>query len=203
MPGWQQTVKRGLDIALSALGLVVLAVPFGFIALAIKRDSYGPVFFRHPRVGRYGRQFVPLKLRTMIEGAIDQGLGTTVTEDDARLTRVGAFLRRWALDEMPQLWNVLNGQMSLVGPRPTFAYQVEHYDEFQRRRLEVRPGITGWAQINGRNAITWPERIELDVWYVDHATLWLDLKILLRTLWLAFVVRGGVYGPAGVNQDFR
>ncbi|MGD2218020.1 MAG: sugar transferase [Gemmatimonadales bacterium] len=203
MLGWQQIIKRGLDITLGVLGLVVLAVPFMLIALAIKCDSRGPVFFRHTRVGRDGERFVPLKFRTMVEGAIGQGLGTTVSEDDTRLTRVGAFLRRWALDELPQLWNVLRGEMSLVGPRPTFAYQVERYDEFQRRRLEVRPGITGWAQINGRNAISWSERIELDLWYVDHATLWLDVTILLRTLWLAFVVRGDIYGPAGVNQDFR
>jgi lipopolysaccharide/colanic/teichoic acid biosynthesis glycosyltransferase len=203
MLGWQQIIKRGLDITLGVLGLVVLAVPFMLIALAIKCDSRGPVFFRHTRVGRDGERFVPLKFRTMVEGAIGQGLGTTVSEDDTRLTRVGAFLRRWALDELPQLWNVLRGEMSLVGPRPTFAYQVERYGEFQRRRLEVRPGITGWAQINGRNAISWSERIELDLWYVDHATLWLDVTILLRTLWLAFVVRGDIYGPAGVNQDFR
>jgi lipopolysaccharide/colanic/teichoic acid biosynthesis glycosyltransferase len=130
-------------------------------------------------------------------------LGTTVSESDQRVTRVGGFLRRWALDELPQLWNVLKGEMSLIGPRPTFAYQVEQYDEVQRRRLEVRPGITGWAQINGRNAIEWPKRIELDVWYVDNATLWLDLKIMLKTLWLAFVVRSGVYGDEGVNPDFR
>jgi len=187
----------------SGLGLIALALPFAVIAAAIKIDSRGPVLFRHPRIGRDGRPFVPLKFRTMVSGAISQGLGTTLAEEDPRLTRVGAFLRRWALDELPQLWNVLKGEMSLVGPRPTFAYQVDGYDAYQRRRLEVRPGITGWAQINGRNAISWPERIELDVWYVDHASLWLDLKILLRTFWLAFVVREGVYGPGGVNPDFN
>ncbi|UCC72978.1 MAG: sugar transferase [Gemmatimonadota bacterium] len=203
MPGWQQAIKRLLDIALSAVGLVTLAVPFGLIALAIKLDSPGPVFFRYPRLGRGGAQFVPLKFRTMVEGAVEQGLGTTLSEDDVRLTRVGVFLRGWALDELPQLWNVLKGEMSLVGPRPTFAYQVERYSEFQRRRLEVKPGITGWAQVNGRNEISWPERIELDVWYVDHARLWLDLKIVLKTLWLAYVVRRGIYGTDGVNPDFR
>jgi lipopolysaccharide/colanic/teichoic acid biosynthesis glycosyltransferase len=203
MLGLQRIVKRGLDILLSAAGLICLAVPFGLIALAVRLDSAGPVFFRYPRVGKDGVSFVPLKFRTMVEGAIDQGFGTTLSEDDTRLTRVGTFLRRWALDELPQLWNVLKGEMSLVGPRPTFAYQVERYDEFQRRRLEVKPGITGWAQVNGRNAIGWPERIELDVWYVDHATLWLDLKILVKTLWLAYVVRDGIYGTDGVNPDFR
>ena len=196
-------MKRGLDILFSSVGLAVLAVPFALTAAAIKLDSRGPVFFRYPRVGRDGRTFVPVKFRTMVESAMDQGLGTTVSEGDARFTRVGAFLRRWALDELPQLWNVLKGEMSLVGPRPTFAYQVERYDDFQRRRLEVRPGITGWAQINGRNAIDWPERIRLDVWYVDNATLWLDLKILVKTLWLAFVVREGIYGDEGVNPDYH
>lgn len=187
----------------SAAALVCLAVPFALIALAVKLDSPGPIFFRYPRVGKGGAGFVPLKFRTMVEGAIGQGFGTTLSEDDVRLTRVGAFLRRWALDELPQLWNVLKGEMSLVGPRPTFAYQVERYDEVQRRRLEVRPGITGWAQVNGRNAIDWPARIELDVWYVDHATVRLDLAILAKTLWLAYVVRGGIYGTDGVNPDFR
>ncbi len=203
MSEWQLTVKRASDILLGGIGLIVLAVPLALIALAVKLDSQGPVFFRYPRVGWHGGTFVPLKFRTMVERAMDRGLGTTLAENDERLTRVGAFLRRWALDELPQLWNVLRGEMSLIGPRPTFAYQVEGYDDFQRRRLEVRPGITGWAQINGRNAINWPERIELDVWYVDNATLWLDFKILLRTLWLAFIARRGIYGSEGVNPDFR
>jgi lipopolysaccharide/colanic/teichoic acid biosynthesis glycosyltransferase len=203
MSGWQLTIKRGLDLLLSCFGLVVLAVPFLLIGAAVKLDSRGPVFFRHPRVGKNGRVFVPVKFRTMEAGAMDEGLGTTTGVGDPRVTRVGALLRRWAFDEMPQLWNVLKGEMSLVGPRPTFAYQVERYDDFERRRLEVRPGITGWAQINGRNAITWPERIELDVWYIDHASLRLDLSILLKTPWYAFVVRKGVYGREGVNPDYR
>jgi lipopolysaccharide/colanic/teichoic acid biosynthesis glycosyltransferase len=203
MPRWQKAIKRLLDIVLSGFGLALLALPFGLTAIAIKRDSAGPIFFRHPRVGRRGRLFVPLKFRTMVEGAMEQGLGSTLSASDPRVTQVGRVLRRWAIDELPQLWNVLKGEMSLVGPRPTFAYQVERYDAFQRRRLEVRPGITGWAQINGRNAIDWPARIELDVWYVDNATLWLDLKILVKTLWLAFVVRRGIYGDSGVNPDFQ
>ncbi|HSG81930.1 MAG TPA: sugar transferase [Gemmatimonadota bacterium] len=203
MPGWQNAIKRALDILLSGFGLLVLALPFGLAAVAIKRDSAGAVFFRYPRVGKNGRVFIPLKFRTMVEGAMEEGLGTTSSASDPRVTRVGRFLRRWAFDELPQLWNVLKGEMSLVGPRPTFAYQVERYDAFQRRRLEVRPGITGWAQINGRNAIDWPRRIQLDVWYVDNATLWLDFKIVVKTLWLAFVVRRGIYGDSGVNPDFR
>lgn len=203
MPGWQNAIKRALDILLSGFGLLVLALPFGLAAVAIKRESTGAVFFRYPRVGKNGRVFIPFKFRTMVEGAMEEGLGTTLSASDPRVTRVGRFLRRWAIDELPQLWNVLKGEMSLVGPRPTFAYQVERYDAFQRRRLEVRPGITGWAQINGRNAIDWPTRIQLDVWYVDNATLWLDFKILVKTLWLAFVVRRGIYGDRGVNPDFR
>lgn len=203
MPGWQKILKRVLDILLSAIGLLVLAIPFALTAAAIKLDSRGPIFFLHRRVGRRGRLFVPLKFRTMVSGAMEKGLGTTLSASDERVTRVGAFLRRWALDELPQLWNVLRGEMSLVGPRPTFAYQVERYDDEQRRRLEVRPGITGWAQVNGRNAISWAERIRLDVWYVDNATLLTDLTVLARTIWLAFVVREGIYGPAGVNEDFH
>ena len=203
MPEWQRPLKRGLDIVLSAAGLVILVIPLGLLALLIKLDSPGSVFFRHPRVGRGGMPFVPLKFRTMEENAMRRGHGTSVSAMDPRITRVGAFLRKWALDELPQLWNVLRGEMSLVGPRPTFGYQVGGYDDFQRRRLDVKPGITGWAQINGRNSIGWPERIEMDVWYVENGSLLLDLKILARTLWLAFVVREGVYGPAGVNPDFR
>ena len=203
MPWWQKTLKRALDLVVSSVGLLILVVPGVLTALAIRLDSEGPVLFRYPRVGRDGRPFTPLKFRTMMQGAMETGLGTTLSEEDERVTRVGGFLRHWALDELPQLWNVLKGEMSLVGPRPTFAYQVERYDAAQRRRLEVRPGITGWAQVNGRNAISWPERIKLDVWYVDHGTLWLDFKILIKTLWLAYVVRAGIYGLAGVNEDFR
>lgn len=203
MSEWQQVLKRSLDILVSGLGLLVLAAPFALIAMAIKLDTPGPVFFRYPRVGKGGRTFVPVKFRTMKAGAMSEGLGTTTGPGDPRITRVGGLLRNWALDELPQLWNVLKGEMSLVGPRPTFAYQVERYDEVQHRRLEVRPGITGWAQVHGRNAVSWPDRIRLDVWYVDHASLWLDLRILAQTVWYAFVAREGVYGVAGVNEDFK
>ena len=203
MPKWQKLVKRSLDIILSGAGLILLSVPLAVIAVLVKLDSPGRVFFKHPRVGTDGVPFTPLKFRTMEANAMERGHGTTVSRSDPRITRVGAVLRYWALDELPQLWNVLKGEMSLVGPRPTFAYQVERYDDFQRRRLEVRPGITGWAQISGRNAIAWPDRIKLDVWYVDNGSLWLDLQILVKTFWLVFVVRAGVYGLAGVNPDFR
>ncbi len=202
MSPWQAAVKRGADLVLSALGILILAIPLAAVGLLIKLESPGPVFFRHPRVGLGGREFVPLKFRTMVSGAINQGEGTTLGEGDARVTRLGAFLRAWAVDELPQIWNVFVGEMSLVGPRPTFAYQVREYDDFQRRRLEVRPGITGLAQISGRNLLSWPERIEIDVWYVDNATLWVDLKILVKTFWVAFVTREGVYAEEGANQDF-
>lgn len=199
----QLFVKRLLDIVVSVVGLTLLAIPFALIALAIKLDSKGPVFFKHERVGKDGKRFICWKFRTMIEGAINQGLGVTVAKDDPRITRVGRFLRNWGLDELPQLINVLKGEMSLVGPRPTFPYQVQQYDDVQKRRLEVKPGITGWALVNGRNRLPWEERIQLDVWYVDHWALWLDLKILLKTLWVVLVTREGLYGEGGVNDDFR
>jgi lipopolysaccharide/colanic/teichoic acid biosynthesis glycosyltransferase len=138
----------------------------------------------------------------MIAGAINHGLGLNVAHDDSRITRVGRILRNLGLDELPQLLNVLVGEMSLVGPRPTLAYQVEHYDATQRRRLEVRPGITSLAVVSGRNALSWKERIELDVWYIDHGSLWLDLRILAKTLWVVLVKREGLYGEGGVNDPF-
>ena len=159
-------------------------------ALAIKLDDRGPVFYRQRRVGWRGRELDLLKLRTMVVGAESQGAGWAVNEGDPRITRVGRVLRRLSLDEIPQLWNVLKGEMSIVGPRPTLAYQVERYTPRQRRRLEVKPGVTGWAQIHGRARLPWSERIELDVWYVEHRSFWLDLRILART---PFALFGGTY----------
>jgi lipopolysaccharide/colanic/teichoic acid biosynthesis glycosyltransferase len=183
-------VNRALDVAGASLGLA-LASPFlAASALAIKLEDRGPVLYRQRRVGRGGEEFELLKLRTMVVGAETQGAGWAVNEGDPRITRVGRVLRRLSLDELPQLWNVVRGEMSLIGPRPTLAYQVERYTERQRRRLEVKPGITGWAQIHGRAKLPWDERIELDVWYVEHRSPLLDLKILLRTP-LALV--GGTY----------
>jgi lipopolysaccharide/colanic/teichoic acid biosynthesis glycosyltransferase len=147
----------------------------------VKLDDGGPVFYRQRRVGLNGEEFDLLKLRTMEVGAEQKGAGYAVNEHDPRITRVGRVLRRLSLDELPQLWNVVRGDMSLIGPRPTLAYQVERYTPRQRRRLEVKPGITGWAQIHGRARLPWDERIELDVWYVEHRSPWLDLKILART----------------------
>ena len=202
MKSLQLVLKRVLDIAVSLLSLVLLVVPFALIALAIKLDSKGPVFFRQERVGLNGRVFKTWKFRTMVVGAVDQGLGYNVTQDDPRITKVGRFLRSWGLDELPQLINVLRGEMSIVGPRPTLEYQVEEYDDFQRDRLLVKPGITGWALIHGRNLLTWEERIKYDVWYVDHWSIVLDLWIMLRTIWVVLIKREGVYGPAGINDDF-
>ena len=159
-------------------------------AVAIKLEDRGPVLYRQTRVGQDGRDFELLKLRTMVVGAETQGAGYAVNVGDSRITRVGAFLRRTSIDELPQLLNVVRGDMSLIGPRPTLRYQVERYDERQRRRLEVKPGITGWAQIHGRAELSWPERIELDVWYVEHRSPLVDLKILLRT---PLALLGGTY----------
>jgi lipopolysaccharide/colanic/teichoic acid biosynthesis glycosyltransferase len=183
-------VNRALDVVGASLGLV-LASPFlAAAAIAIKLDDGGPVLYRQERVGKDGREFELVKLRTMVVGAERQGAGWAVNQGDPRITRVGSTLRRLSLDEVPQLWNVVRGEMSLIGPRPTLAYQVEQYTPHQRRRLDVRPGITGWAQVQGRASLPLDERIELDVWYVDHRSPWLDLKILART---PFALFGGTY----------
>ena len=183
-------MNRALDVAGASLGLV-LASPFlAAAAIAIKLDGGGPVLYRQERVGKDGRGFELVKLRTMVVGAERQGAGWAVDHGDPRITRVGSVLRRLSLDEVPQLWNVVRGEMSLIGPRPTLAYQVEQYTPHQRRRLDVRPGITGWAQVQGRASLPWEERIELDVWYVEHRSPSLDLKILARTPLALF---GGTY----------
>jgi lipopolysaccharide/colanic/teichoic acid biosynthesis glycosyltransferase len=174
-------VNRPLDLALAGVLLVVTAPLLALAALAIKLESRGPVFYTQRRVGRGGRPFELLKLRTMVPGAESMGAGIYVLEGDPRITRVGRLLRRFSLDELPNLVNVVRGDLAIVGPRPTVQEQVDRYTERQRRRLEVRPGITGWAQINGRTSLPWPERIELDVWYVEHRSLRLDLRILVRT----------------------
>jgi lipopolysaccharide/colanic/teichoic acid biosynthesis glycosyltransferase len=174
-------VNRALDAAAAGVGLAAASPVLALAALAIKLDGNGPVFYRQRRVGLNGEQFELLKLRTMEVGAEQKGAGFAVDKGDPRITRVGRLLRRLSIDEVPQLWNVVRGDMSLVGPRPTLAYQVERYTPRQRRRLEVKPGITGWAQIHGRARLPWEERIELDVWYVEHRSPWLDLKILART----------------------
>jgi len=173
--------RRAFDVAGASVGLALAAPVLGVAALAIRLEDGGPVLYRQRRVGQGGREFELLKLRTMVVGAERQGAGWAVDAGDTRITRVGAVLRRLSLDELPQLANVLRGEMSLIGPRPTLAYQVERYTPRQRRRLDVRPGLTGWAQIHGRARLPWDERIELDVWYVDNRSPRVDLAILLRT----------------------
>jgi len=175
-------VTRVLDILIAA-GALALASPVLLVAaVVIRLESPGPVIYRHVRVGRHGEPFELWKLRTMVEGAERMGAGLYIERGDARITRSGRFLRRFSLDELPNLVNVLRGDLSMVGPRPTVAEQVQRYTPHQRRRLEVKPGITGWAQVNGRVSLPWPERIELDVWYVDHRSVLLDLRILARTV---------------------
>ena len=174
-------MNRALDLAVAGLLIVLTAPLLGLAALAIKLESRGPVIYRQRRIGKDGRPFELLKLRTMVPGAESMGAGIYVLEGDPRITRTGRLLRRFSLDELPNLVNVLRGELAIVGPRPTVQEQVDGYTVRQRRRLEVKPGITGWAQINGRTSLPWPERIELDVWYVEHRSLRLDLRILART----------------------
>jgi lipopolysaccharide/colanic/teichoic acid biosynthesis glycosyltransferase len=186
-------VNRAADVTLAGLGLVVASPFLAAAALAIKLEDGGPVLFRQRRVGKDGSDFELLKLRSMVVDAERQGAGYAVDRGDSRITRVGRFLRRTSIDELPQLWNVVRGDMSVIGPRPTLRYQVERYTERQRRRLEVRPGLTGWAQIHGRATLPWEDRIELDVWYVEHRSPRVDLMILLRTPLALF---GGTYKGA-------
>ena len=183
----------------ASLGLVLASPALAAAALAIKLEDRGPVLYRQRRVGYRGEDFELLKLRTMVVGAERQGAGWAVDRADPRITRVGRVLRRLSIDELPQLWNVVRGDMSLIGPRPTVRSQVERYTPRQRRRLEVKPGLTGWAQIHGRAALPWPDRIELDVWYVEHRSPRVDLKILLRTP-LA-LVSGTYKGATGGWQE--
>jgi lipopolysaccharide/colanic/teichoic acid biosynthesis glycosyltransferase len=186
-------VNRAADVALAGTALLLASPLLALAALAVKLEGGGPVLYKQTRVGRDGADFELLKLRTMIVGAESQGAGLAVDKGDVRITRAGAVLRRLSLDELPQLWNVIRGDMSMIGPRPTLRYQVERYTPRQLRRLEVKPGITGWAQIHGRATLPWEERIELDVWYVEHRSALVDLRILLRT---PFALFGGTYKGA-------
>jgi lipopolysaccharide/colanic/teichoic acid biosynthesis glycosyltransferase len=185
-------VRRAFDVAAAAAGLVLSSPLLALAIVAICLESRGGAFYRQRRVGKDGREFDVLKLRTMVAGAEHIGAGLAVNTGDARITRVGRILRRTSLDELPNLVNVLRGEMAIVGPRPTLPQQVAQYTERERGRLAIRPGITGWAQVNGRTSLPWPERIELDLWYIEHRTWRLDLKIL----WLSarMVVKGdGLY----------
>jgi len=198
----KRIIKRTMDILVSLMLLLVASPVLAVAAVAILISCGRPMIFRQERIGKDGEPFDIWKLRTMVVGAVNEGLGVTVARDDARITRVGRLLRGFGIDELPQLFNVLAGSMSLVGPRPTLAYQVAQYSALQRRRLEMKPGITSLAVVSGRNALSWDERIKLDVWYIDHWSLALDWSILLRTLWKVLVTREGLYGLNGINDSF-
>ena len=183
-------MSRLLDLVLAAVALLLLSPLLALAVLAISLEGGGPVIYRQRRVGKDGEVFELLKLRTMVAGSDPVGIGTAVTRDDPRVTRAGRILRRFSIDEVPNLVNVLRGEMAIVGPRPTIEAQVAGYNPFQRRRLQVKPGITGWAQVQGRAGIPWEERIELDVWYVENRSIGLDLRILARTFALLVSGRG-------------
>jgi len=196
------SVKRIFDFLISLIVLVLLLPFFLAVAVLIKLNSPGQVFFRQERIGKNEKPFYPVKFRTMIKGAQNKGLGFNISENDDRITGIGKFLRKYGIDEFPQLINVLKGEMSLVGPRPTLMYQVEKYNDFEKKRLLVKPGLAGWAIIHGRNSLSWQERIKYDVWYVEHLSLWLDVKIIFKTFYLIFIKQEGVYGKSGVNDPF-
>jgi len=195
-------VKRSFDVVFSGVSLILLAPLIALIGAAIKLEDGGPILFAQERVGKNGRTFRCYKFRTMVEGAQQRGSGIEIEKDDARITRIGRLLRSTSLDEIPQAFNVLKGDMSIIGPRPTVMSQVERYDEVQLRRLEMKPGMAGWAWIHGRNTIPWERRIELDVWYIDHWSLWLDVRTFFRAL-LLLVRRRGVYDVDGTVRDFK
>ena len=199
----KQGLPRVADLGIAVVSLIAVSPLLAAAAIAIRLESPGPVLYRQRRVGRDGEIFELFKLRTMRQGADPVGVGTAVTSGDPRVTRVGRLLRRFSLDELPNLFNVLRGEMRIVGPRATLPAQVELYTPRQRRRLDLRPGVTGWAQIHGRAGIPWEERIELDVWYVEHRSLRLDLKILARTprALLGGVGRAAVDPYAGSSPD--
>ncbi len=189
--------RRLFDVVVASVALVVTAPILLAAIVAIRLETPGHPIYRQRRIGRDGRPFDMLKLRTMVAGAEAMGSGLAVNEGDPRITRVGAFLRRFSIDELPNLVNVLNGDMAIVGPRPTVQVQVAQYTERQRGRLAVRPGLTGWAQVNGRAKLRWDERIELDLWYIEHRSWRLDLRILLRTARIIVAGEGIYKGRTG------
>jgi lipopolysaccharide/colanic/teichoic acid biosynthesis glycosyltransferase len=193
--------KRALDLTIASVALVVAAPALAVAALLIRLETHGHPIYRQRRVGLNGEPFELYKLRTMVAGAENMGAGLALNEGDTRITRLGALLRRTSMDELPNLVNVLRGEMSIVGPRPTVQVQVDRYTERQRGRLSVLPGLTGWAQVQGRASLPWTERIELDLWYVEHASLALDLKILWRTVTMVLTGHGLYKGETGGWTD--
>ena len=193
-------IRRAFDVVVAGTALLVSAPVLAVAIVAIRLESHGHPIYRQRRVGKDGRPFDVLKLRTMVQGAEGMGAGMAVNEGDPRITRVGAILRRYSIDELPNLVNVLRGEMAIIGPRPTIPVQVEQYTPRQRGRLALKPGITGWAQVNGRATLPWSERIELDLWYIEHRSWRLDLQILFKTA--AMVLHGaGLYKGASGGWD--
>lgn len=195
--------KRSLDVLLSILMLTFLLLPFAVVAILVKLDSKGPIFFRQHRTGKDGTVFRILKFRTMVDEAEKIGLGHEMTRDDARITGVGRRLRNWGLDELPQLVNVIMGDVSLVGPRASRVDQHEMFTDDERGRMQMRPGITGLAVVKGRNGLDWEQRIKLDLWYIENRSFWMDIRILFQTLNVVLIKRQGVYGPDGLNRDYN
>lgn len=204
MRGIYRAVKRFLDVTASFLGLVLLSPLLLAVSILIKIDSRGPVIFRQKRIGRNGKVFEIYKFRSMCVGAEKTGSGVYSGKGDARVTRIGKILRATSIDELPQLLNILKGEMSFVGPRPPLTYhpwKYEEYTDFQKRMFEVRPGITGWAQVNGRKDVEWHKRIELNVWYVDHMSLLLDIKIMFMTAFKVLTNADNENSGATVNKS--
>ena len=204
MRGFYRAVKRFLDVTASFLGLVLLSPLLLAVSILIKIDSRGPVIFRQKRIGRNGKVFEIYKFRSMCVGAEKTGSGVYSGKGDARVTRIGKFLRATSIDELPQLLNILKGEMSFVGPRPPLTYhpwKYEEYTDFQKRMFEVRPGITGWAHVNGRKDVEWHKRIELNVWYVDHMSLLLDIKIMFMTAFKVLTNADNENSGATVNKS--
>jgi len=197
----QRIIKRIIDIFISTIMLMIIFPFLALIGILIKIDTKGPVFFKQKRIGKGEKVFIIYKFRTMVENVKEIDSENKLEKSDPRITRIGKYLR-WGIDELPQLFNVLKGDMSLVGPRPTVPSHVKIYKKWEKRRLEVKPGITGWAIINGRNLLSWPERIKLDIWYIDHWSLLLDFRILIKTIVVIFFTRKGIYGKDGVNWGY-
>lgn len=191
-------IKRVLDFIMSLILLIIVSPLLIIVAILIKLDSKGPIIFKQSRIGENGKVFEVWKLRTMVDNAEQMGTGLTTAEKDPRITKIGKLLRKTSIDEIPQLVNVIKGDMSFIGPRPAPVKHLKKYSETDRKRLQVLPGITGWSQVNGRNVLTWPERIEKDIWYVNNISLWLDLRIILKTVKVVLLSEG-IY--SGRNDD--
>jgi lipopolysaccharide/colanic/teichoic acid biosynthesis glycosyltransferase len=194
-------LKHVSDSVFAIVFLLALLPLLIVIAILIKLNSRGPAFFKQERVGINGKQFTIYKFRTMVDNAVNIGAGHNIVDNDPRITTIGKFLRAWSLDELPQLINIVKNEMSIIGPRPTLQYQVDGYSPHQRKRLDMKPGVTGWAQVNGRNNLTWEQRIEMDIWYVENWSLELDAKIFLRTFKVVFA-KNDVYTEGGISYDF-